>query len=290
MKLLDLDDAEASRDLALILTEIRDAKDSIVLLVRGAIVVDNLLLQLLERYLHFSDSAEGFDGRYKLFFRGKCELAMSVGLFSRSERDILLDFNRFRNRAAHRIDVHVHENEVTALAKQLSRYGWSPMRSGGNENPLSFIDTLKDIIESLVGLIIERIARISSAGKIEILGYDLNQSHWRKLGAFGSTLSVVTIARQRVLDVRRDKFREHFEKTIETMMTDERLAMLSEGELKAELLRQLEESPLPVDEINEDLAKEIQPFADRFGYKMNVTYTPGPVTLQVSRQDDPQRK
>lgn len=289
-KLLNLDDAEASRDLALILAEIRDAQDTIVLLVRGEIILDNLMNQLLERYLHFSDSAEGFDRRYKLFFAGKCELAVAVGLLSKSERDILLDFNRFRNRAAHRIDVHVHEKEVAALVKQLAQYGWSPISPEKDGAPLSLIDTLRDIVLSLVGLLIERIARTLSAGKLGMIGYELDQSHWKKLGAFGTILAVMTIARERAIRAQETTLHDELKKRVESILTDKSVAALSDGELTAEINRRLEESPPPsFSEITETVLKEIQPLADRFGGRMTVRYKPSiTVTAKISRQDDHQ--
>ena len=283
-KNLNFDDVDSSRDLALILAEIQDAQDSIVLLVRGAIILDNLLVELLDRYLHFSDSAEGFDKRYKLFFTGKCELATAVGLLSTSESDILRDFNRFRNRAAHRIDVHVHEQEVVALVKQLQQYGWSPISPEKHGAPLSLTDTLRDVVVGLVGLLIQRIGNTSTATKIAVLGNKLDDSSWKKLGALGALTGVVTIIREHTVQAQREHLRGAAHFIMEAVKSDERLAGLSDEELSAELNRRLEESfPFPT-EIAEATIKEIEPLAKRLGYTFSVNYKPT-VKAKPSRQE-----
>jgi hypothetical protein len=258
------DDLDATRDLALLLAEIQAATDSIVLLVRGAIALDNMLTELLDRALHFEKSADTYDREYRLFFAGKCDL-----------------------------DVHVHAEEVEALVKGLEEYGWSlPTRKEPGDEP-SLIDILRATIVSLVGLLMERIGKIDKSGKVEIRGEDLDKDRWVRLYTFGVSLAMTTISVERVMSARNEAAQAAMRRVIQGLETDTSLAGLSDEGLTAEVNRRLaRERDLDLSEAIELAEKEAQAIADTLGQKYEITlgYTPGPMTVKLSRRSGPPTK
>jgi hypothetical protein len=281
------DDIASTRNLALLLAEIQGATDSIVLLVRGAIALDNMLTELLDRALHFEKNAHNYDKTYRLFFAGKCDLAMASGLLSKDEWKVLRVFNSFRNRAAHGFDVHVHEDEVEALVKRFEEYGWSvPTRKEPGDEP-SLIDILRAMIVSLVGLLMERIGQIDRCGKVEIRGEDFNKDRWVRVYTFGASLAMTTISAERVISARNEAAQLAMRRVMQGLETDTSLAELTDEELTAEINRRLgAERDLDLSEAIELAQKEAQAIADTLGrkYKITLGYTPGPMTVKLSRR------
>jgi|GEM_PF-5894047 hypothetical protein len=288
-KPINFDDEDSSRDLALILAEIYAAQDSVVLLVRGAIILDNLLDELLDRALHFEKSAHSHDKKYRLFFSGKCDLALASGVLSEQEWQVLRTFNRFRNRAAHGFDVHVHTDEVAELIKGLERYGWSPGAREGASEALPLIEMLRAAIVSLIGLLVERMAETHRSGKVAVLGKDLEKGRWERLQAFGGLVSMVTIVRERVSRAREKALRDTAERMKKDIETDKTLAGLTAEALGEELNRRFQETTPEVSETISAAEKEVQAIVDKLGFKQKVqlNFTPGPLRIAITHQGDP---
>jgi hypothetical protein len=218
---------------------------------------------------------------------------MASGLLSPQERNVLRIFNRFRNRAAHGLDVHVHAEEVEALVKGLEEYGWSlPTRKEPGDEP-SLIDILRATIVSLVGLLMERIGKIDKSGKVEIRGEDLDKDRWVRLYTFGVSLAMTTISVERVMSARNEAAQAAMRRVIQGLETDTSLAGLSDEGLTAEVNRRLaRERDLDLSEAIELAEKEAQAIADTLGQKYEITlgYTPGPMTVKLSRRSGPPTK
>lgn len=267
-KRLNFDDPDASRDLALVLAEIQDAKDSVVLLVRGAIILDNLMNELLERALHFENSVRNYDKKYRLFFAGKCDLALAAGVLSRQECSVLRVFNNFRNRAAHGLDVHVHDDEIRNLHARLKEYGWEPLPGQGNELESSPLEVLRDILFALVGLLVERIARTN---KVTVTGHDLDAYRWKKVTAMGIAIAIMTISRERVMRDRRDKAHTAFQEALASLEGVKwATSPPSNEEYIAALNQRLNEQALPVEAITAPIVKALEPLLKRVGARLTI--------------------
>ncbi len=92
-------DEDLWKDIRRTLQEILKSNEPSTVVMRGHILIDNLLASLLDGYLC------GGLGPFKdPPFEPKVRLAYAVGLLNDNERTLLMELNAFRNRVGHRLD------------------------------------------------------------------------------------------------------------------------------------------------------------------------------------------
>jgi len=185
---------DAEMILSRIFLQIEDAADPVVLVVRGHIIIDGFIEWLFN--LHFHD-AEKFLKRVKFFFADRCRLAYTVGLMSKSERDVLLAFNKLRNDVAHGLDFHISESDVIGLRKVFEQHGWGKIEYKAEGQSPAWVECLRHLILSLVGMLTLRLLDVRKSGKLPSLGAKLDEERWDKLRAAGVMFSTRTSSKAR---------------------------------------------------------------------------------------------
>ena len=90
------------------------SNDQSIVIIRGHIVIDNLLASLLDGYL-----CGGLRPFNKPSFARKVCLAYAVGLINEAERTLFNDLNNLRNRIGHRLDAQPSDSDERQLSKRL---------------------------------------------------------------------------------------------------------------------------------------------------------------------------
>jgi len=110
------------RSLAHQVEQITKTDDPLVILVRGAILMDRALQYMLDEYL--IEGLKQFEP-YRLSFAGYTVLAYSIGLITAHEKAMMDAVRELRNRVAHRVDVVVTKDDEAKLLDEFLKHGFT---------------------------------------------------------------------------------------------------------------------------------------------------------------------
>lgn len=92
-------------------------EDVIVLILKGHLVIEALLVELLQTQEHS-------DKYWKLSFPKKCEALTSFGLLTSKQAEAIINFNEIRNDIAHILGHKVTFDRIFELAKKAAEAGF----------------------------------------------------------------------------------------------------------------------------------------------------------------------
>lgn len=166
---------QLAQHLLSLLRQVFKSDDPIVVLVRGIIVIDAELKELLHQYLH--GGIEQFNG-YRLGFTGKLLLARAVGILSDAEVEIIGELNRMRNIVAHKMNDNLVTGDQERLQRLFSKYKFAGVSSFlGDE--ASFIDQLKWSLLLLISILMQRESELKGE-KAPMRAPEPDQEFWTK--------------------------------------------------------------------------------------------------------------
>lgn len=148
--------------------DLDDQNDKLYLILRGHLYIENELNKLLEGFIPNSDILE----LYKERFRTKAEIAFAFNLIDQNQCEMLLEFNEFRNKYAHRLKYNISHQEIMDLKSQLGEIEGLErlVEDIITENKSTSVTDLKTVIAGLRTILNVKAMRIK---KCENPSYDV---------------------------------------------------------------------------------------------------------------------